>query len=111
MTGATWHQRLDLAHSPQAVVEIARDFVAGFSPYELHALPVQCRPSTKLFVEDIGQLAFELVQHGCATANTAETVHRLASFFARASARLAQLAMYDRAGARTAIEGSRSSAA
>lgn len=98
MTAATWQQRLDVARTPQEVVDIARDFVATFTAYELYALPEPCRPSTKLFAEDIPHLAFELVRHGCATAETAGTVHRLAAFFAHAAGRLAQLAVYDHIG-------------
>ena len=108
MTAATWRQRLDVARTPQEVVDIARDFVAAFTAYELYALPEACRPSTKLFAEDIAHLAFELVRHGCATAEDSGTAQRLAAFFAHASGRLAQLAVYGDVG--RAKQGSRSGA-
>jgi hypothetical protein len=72
------------------------DFVATFTPYDLHGLPEPCRPSPKLYPEDITPLAFELVRYQCAHAEMADAVQGLAPFFARASARLAQLAVYER---------------
>lgn len=110
MTAATWQQRLELARCSQEVVDIARNFVATFTPYELFSLPDACRPSPKLYVEDIPHLAFDLVRHECANAQTAETVQRLARFFAHASARLAQLAALDHVGARAREQGSHSGA-
>jgi hypothetical protein len=91
MTATTWQQRLDLATDEEDVVDIARDFLAGFDPNEIYRLPQLCRPPTRLFAEDIGPYAFELVSHECSTPESAEYVHRLARFFSHAATRLAQL--------------------
>lgn len=91
MTAVTWHQRLDSSRNEQEVVEVARDFLAGFDPKEVHSLPAQCRPPSKIFAEDISTYAFDLVRHECATPDTAELVHRLARFFSHASTRLSQI--------------------
>ena len=95
VAATSWQQRVATARDPHEVVEIARDFVATFSPYELHSLPEACRPSTKLFADDIPQLAFDLVRHECTRTGIGEFVHALACFFSQASARLAQLAAYE----------------
>ena len=97
LAATTWRQRLNAARAPQEVVGIARDFLAAFTPYELHALPDRCRPPAKLFAEDVSHFAFDLVRQDCTEAAEADVVPRLASFFAHASARLAQLAAYDHA--------------
>jgi hypothetical protein len=88
----TWQERLDQACSRDEVVDIARTFLAAFTPYEIHALPAPCQPPPKLFAEDIAPYAFELVRHECSTPETAEIVHQLAHFFSHASTRIAQLA-------------------
>lgn len=100
MTASTWQQRVAAARTAQEVVDIARDFVASFTPYELQAVPETYRPSTRLFADDIPHLAFDLVRHECVDAQAAEVIQRLAAFFSHASARLAQLATYE---ARTGI--------
>ena len=94
MTPISWQRRVGSARTPQEVVGIARDFVTTFSPYEIHAVPEPCRPPAKLFLEDIPQLAFELVRHQCASAENEEIVQRLAHFFSQAAARIAQLAAH-----------------
>jgi len=96
MTATTWQQRLDLAYNEQEVAEIARDFLAGFDPNEIYALPEHCRPPSKVITEDIAPYAFELLTHECGAADTGELVHRLARFFSHAATRLAQLSALNR---------------
>jgi len=91
MTATTWQHRLDGTHSAQDVVGVARDFLATFSPVELHSLPAPCQPPGKLFEEDIATYAVDLVRHECSTPETEELVHTLARFFSHASSRLSQL--------------------
>lgn len=91
MAASTWHQRLDAAHSKEEVLDVARDFLAGYSPTEFHTLPEPCRPPDKLCLDDIGPYAFELMREQCADSDTAELVHKLAHFFSYASTRLAQI--------------------
>lgn len=94
MTGTTWQRRLDAARRADDVVGAARDFLAGFDPLELAALPAPCLPPAKIIDgEEISIYAFELVRFECADDRvTAELVHKLARFFSHASLRLAQLA-------------------
>lgn len=98
VTALSWQQRLDAAHTPRELVDIGRDFLATFDPFELHALPEQCRPPAKLIESDLGTYAFDLVRHECSTPETAELVHRLARFFSHAATRLAQLTARDQHG-------------
>lgn len=93
MTGTTWQHRLDAAHGVEEVVAAARDFLAILSPFELAALPEECRPPAKIVdADDISSYAFELVRFECAGRDeTVELVHKLARFFSHASMRLAQV--------------------
>lgn len=93
MPAVTWHGRLESALSSEDIVGIARDFLAGFSPYEIAALPAPCKPPAKLVdADDVTAYAFELVRHDCEhDAASAELVHKLAAFFSDASIRLSQL--------------------
>lgn len=95
MTATTWQHRLDVASHPDEIVDVARDFLATFSPYELHALPEACRPPQKLFADDIATYAFELTTHECNTAQPGELVYKLARFFSHAATRLATLSALD----------------
>src|SRR4051812_10035842 len=99
-TPVTWPARVDAAGSAHDVVEIARDFLAQFTPYEIHALPEPCKPPVKIVdADDVSAYAFALVRHECEEgAEHAELVHKMADFFAHASRRLAHLASHaDRA--------------
>jgi hypothetical protein len=91
LAASTWQQRLDSARSVAELVDVGRDFLASFDPFELHALPEHCRPPAKLIDADINAYAFDLVRHECATPETEELVHKLARFFSHAATRLAQL--------------------
>jgi len=95
MSAISWQQRLDATRSVQELIDVGRDFLASFEPFELHALPDHCRPPVKLIEADIGSYAFELVRHECSTPDAQELIHKLARFFSHAAARLAQLTAYD----------------
>ena len=41
---STWQDRLDSASSEIELLDVARDFVATFSPYDLCRLPDACVP-------------------------------------------------------------------
>ena len=96
MTATTWQHRLDVAYSTQDVVNVARDFLATFSPVDLHSLPAPCQPPRKLFEEDLATYAVDLVRHECTTPETEELIHTLARFFSHASTRLSQLSARNR---------------
>jgi hypothetical protein len=97
MTGTTWQRRLDAAPDVDDVVQAARDFIAGFDPFEVAALPAQVQLPAKIVdADDISAYAFELVRYECAGGQPdAELVHKLAHFFSHASMRLARLAALD----------------
>jgi hypothetical protein len=97
MTGTTWQHRLDSAHGVDEIVLAARDFVAGFDPFEIEALPPDCRMPAKIVdADDVTSYAFELVRFECHDHEAAQLVHRLARFFSHASMRLAQITARDR---------------
>jgi hypothetical protein len=89
----TWAQRLESAETPEEVVSIAREFIAQFTPYEIHALPAPCKPPAKFVDEaDIGAYAYALVRHECEdNAEHAQLVHKMAAFFSTAAKRIAEL--------------------
>jgi hypothetical protein len=88
----SWQDRLEEAASEAEVVDISRDFIAGFTPVEMSLLPHECRPGKFFEANDVTSYAFTLVRHECgADAKTAELVHKLANFFSNASIRLSQV--------------------
>jgi len=98
LSATTWQERLDACHTAQELVDVGRDFLATFDPFELHALPEHCRPPAKLIEADIGAYAFDLVRHECATPQAQELVHKLARFFSHAAMRLAQVTARNQQG-------------
>lgn len=90
----TWAARVEGATSSQEVVDVARDFIAQLTPYEVHSLPAQCMPPPKIVdADDVTAYALTLVRHDCAdAAGEAGLAHKMADFFSHASGRLAQLA-------------------
>lgn len=86
-----WQKCLWLSRSPDAVVDLVREHVATLSRDELHSLPPTCRPVRIDNAEDVARYAFYLVSERCGSRQSPSALHRLASFFSAASARLAQL--------------------
>lgn len=96
LTGSSWQERLDAARTPQDVVSTTRDFVALFTPYELYALPEDCRPPANVHEDEIADLAYLLVQReSTIDGEAAELMHKLARFFSHAATRLSQLHVRD----------------
>jgi len=93
-TVVTWAARVEGASSAHEVLEVARDFLAQLTPYEVHALPAACMPPPKLVdADDVTAYALTLVRHDCAgTHGDGDLAHKLANFFSHAAARLARLA-------------------
>lgn len=89
----TWQQRLANASTESEVVDVARDFIAQFSPYEIVTLPPQCRPPGKIHdSSDVTEYAFALVRHRCDDGEgVTSAVHKLADFFSHAAVRLSQI--------------------
>lgn len=93
-TVVSWAARVEGAGSAQEVVEVAREFLAQLTPYEVHALPSACMPPPKVVdADDVTAYAVALVRHDCADSSGAPGLaHKLADFFSHASGRLARLA-------------------
>jgi hypothetical protein len=88
----SWEDRLDAASTESAVLGVARDFIAQFTPEEIHRLPAACRPGRFVDAEDISSYALALVRHNCESdERTSMLVHKLVAFFSNASIRLSQI--------------------
>ena len=51
----TWADLLDEVTAPQDVLRVAKDFLATWDPYELAALPPECKPPA-YFLEDFSRI-------------------------------------------------------
>lgn len=85
-----WQGQLDQADRPEAVLAVARDYLAQVSPEEIAQLPVDCRPQRLVDPEDVAGYAFQLGRRQSAP-DASEVLHKLAAFFADASNRLSQV--------------------
>jgi hypothetical protein len=93
MTAVGWDERLDLCDTEQEVVQVAREFLALLEPWEIALLPAPCKPPKLLTALGLAEYAFEVVCWERDHSDSSLVVRRLATFFARASIRLTQLAM------------------
>ena len=92
LVAVSWPQRLKSARSEAEVVDIARDFLATFSPYDLARLPEALRPGRLVDGNDVSEFAFTLVRHDHDDSHgTARCIYRLTNFFTNASVRLTEL--------------------
>jgi hypothetical protein len=86
-----WSDLVDLADTPQKLVSLARDYVATWDPWEVNALPVDCRPPHLLDPESIVEYAFALAHYERLSGADDSGVRRMASFFSQAAQRAAAL--------------------
>lgn len=87
-----WEDRLRDSATATEVVDVARDFVASWTPTELARLPRECRPRKLVDSDDITGFAYALTQRSCALDRMSDdSLHRMASFFTAASRQLASL--------------------
>ncbi|HUP30816.1 MAG TPA: hypothetical protein VM122_11620 [Usitatibacter sp.] len=94
----TWQDRLNFASSEAEVVEVAKDFIAQFTPEEIHELPEACRPGKFFDANDVTSYAFALVRHNCdGDARVSVLVHKMVAFFSEASIRLSKIMAADNA--------------
>jgi hypothetical protein len=90
----SWQDRLDHCLTEAEVLDLARRFLAQFSPYELAALPAACRPGTLNEGNDIAEYAVRVVDHRCDNGEEHDyTVHRLNDFFSTAAKRLTKISV------------------
>jgi hypothetical protein len=85
-----WQGQLDQATRPEAVIVVARDYLAQVSPEEIAQLPENCRPGRLVDATDVSDYAFELARRQ-SSPDAPEVLHKLAAFFADASMRLSQI--------------------
>lgn len=88
----SWHSLLGAAESEHEVVDIARNFLATLSPYDIARLPADYRPGKMVDASDITTYAFLVMRHNCDEGHGIPRVaHKLAAFFSSASIRLSQI--------------------
>jgi len=100
----SWEGQLEQAATPAEVIAIARDYLALLAPEEIVLLPVDARPRRVRDADDLAEIHERLVeayQRTRASGAELALLQRLASFFARATARLSDLAA-GASGSRTA---------
>ncbi|HXF77679.1 MAG TPA: hypothetical protein VN598_02365 [Usitatibacter sp.] len=85
-----WQGQLDKADRPEAVLVVARDYLAQVSPEEIAQLPEDCRPTRLVDADDVATYAFDLARRQ-SSPDSSDVLHKLAAFFADASNRLSQL--------------------
>jgi hypothetical protein len=88
----TWPELLAAATTLEAVMEVARDYLARIEPLEHATLPPGCKPPAR-FQEpgEIVNLAFMMVQAHAGPHSDNETLFRMANFFSHATRRVAEL--------------------
>jgi len=92
LVAVSWSDRLDAARNENELLEVARDFLATFSPYDLARLPESMRPGRLVDANDVSELAFVLLSHGAHDVSGAPRgLHRLRRFFTHASVRVSEL--------------------
>ena len=93
-----WFQQLDRAQGAASVVEIARDYLATWTPEEIARLPRDCRPGrvrSASDLEDLHSCAVDAYRSTRATGDELTALQLLTSFLVRANVRLAQLKAVD----------------
>ena len=95
----SWQDTVQAAETEADVLDVARDFLAQFSPSEIAQLPEACRPRRLFDAADIAEYAFALVRHRCDYSTGAgSTLQRLSAFFMDANERLSQILLSQRSG-------------
>lgn len=89
-----WLQQLDAARGDDALMQVARDYIASLSPEEWSSVPAACRPGRIKGIDDIafwhGRLA-EAYLAVAALPGGNETLREMLAFFAAAERRTAQI--------------------
>jgi hypothetical protein len=89
-----WFQQLDKASHVAEVVDIARDYLATWTPEEVALLPRTCRPGRVRDPADIEEMhacAVDAYRGTRASGEELKALQLLTSFLVRASMRLVQL--------------------
>ena len=86
----TWPRILAQASTEEEVLDAVRDFLAGWTPYELAELPKECRPPVRFATaEEVVLFAFAIAQARCHDDRADPALVRMSAFFAEAAKRVA----------------------
>ena len=96
-----WQGQLEQADTPEAVLNVARDYLAQISPEEVGELPEDCRPARMVDAEDLAIYAVTLARRASGD-EPGDLLHKLSTFFADASARISQVLANAHSGRRKA---------
>ena len=84
-----WFDQLAATTSPEDVANVARDFIATWTPGEIAALPRALQPGSMKFPEEVVDYAFTLVRAHVDGGSPNDALTRMATFFSEASWRVA----------------------
>ena len=87
--------------SERAVVQLARSYLAEWTPAELASIPGPCRPGTIRDGEDLADIAFMLTRARIDSKGPQALLEEMEGFFARACAKLSELETPQRLPPRT----------
>jgi hypothetical protein len=101
---ADWLSLILDSSSEEEVTSTARDYLAAWSPEELHRLPKECLPGRIRDGEDVGVFAFVLAHAHCffrGANRDKNLLEKMMVFFTHAATRVAQLSAqnFDRSAA------------
>ena len=87
-----WHLRLDKAQTPQAVLDVAKEFLALFAVAEMAQVPEGSRPG---LIDNPAQIAHYAVRLANASLiqgdKAGNGLHRLSAFFTKAALRIFEI--------------------
>ena len=94
-----WHGQLAHATNPEAVLSVARDYLAQVSPEEVAQLPEECRPVRLVDDGDLAAYAVTLARH-LPINESNELLQKLSVFFTDATVRMSEVLAQATAGRR-----------
>lgn len=89
--GLTWIDRIDAATTIDEAMDLARVYMAQFSPQEIGSLPPRCRPRKLVDASDLTEFALDLVRETCIDPEPSPTVMKMAAVISHASSRISEI--------------------
>ena len=89
--GLRWLARLAAAKTQAEVLGLCRRYLSSMAAADRARLPIACRPIPIEDATDLSAYALQLVRYHCAVEDAPAIVLRMATFFAHANVRMAQL--------------------
>ena len=99
-----WRRHLSVACTEHEIVQLARDYVATWSPEEMFRLPEECRPGHVREGDDISHCAYELARAHCSLRYVDDIdrlLMRMLAFMSEAAMRLAAVKTLEAAADRS----------